>query len=172
MIRTLKILFLATMLSTMLAAQSSSRGVLEGAWRVAEIVVTGANASTTSNPQPGLFVFTRKHYSFWRASGDQPRPLFKGAPTNAEKIMAFNSFAGTTGTYEMSGTTLTVRPVVARTPNCMGGGAFLTYQFRVDGNTLSLTQKSSDVNCLSGQPALPSPAALVRETRWKLTRVE
>jgi hypothetical protein len=169
MIRALKILSLVTMLSTMLAAQGSARGVLEGAWRVAETVITGANASTTSNPQPGLFIFTRTHYSFWRVSGDQPRPLFNGDPTNDEKMMAFDSFAGTTGTYEVSGTTLTVRPVVARTPNCMGG-AFLRYQFRVEGNTLSLTQKSTDVNCLIGQRALPSAPG--SEFRWKLTRVE
>ena len=36
---------------------------LEGAWRVTEVVVTGANASTNKTPQPGLYIFTKKHYS-------------------------------------------------------------------------------------------------------------
>lgn len=171
MIRMLKVLLLVTMLSTMLAAQSSSRGPLEGAWRVAEIVVTGANASNTPNPQPGLLIFTRTHYSFMWVPGNQARTLFKAEdPTNDEKMTAFDSFIGNTGTYEVSGTTLTTRPMVARFPNCMGG-AFLRYQFRVEGNTLSLTQKSVDVNCRIGQQAVPS-AAPASETRWRLTRVE
>ena len=171
MIRMLKVLLLVTMLSTTLAAQSSSRGPLEGAWKVAEIVVTGADASNTPNPQPGLFIFTRTHYSFLWVPGNQPRTLFKAEdPTNEEKIMAFDSFVGNTGTYEMSGTILKIRPMVARFPNCMGG-AFMRYQFRVDGNTLLLTQKSADVNCRIGQRAVPSAHA-ASETRWKLTRVE
>lgn len=171
MTRTLKVLLLVTMLPTMLAAQSSSRGPLEGAWRVAEIVVTGADASNTPNPQPGLAIFTRTHYSFLWVPGNQPRTLFKAeVPTNDEKITAFDSLVGNTGTYEVSGTTLTIRPMVARFPNCMEG-AFMRYQFRVDGNTLSLTQKSADVNCRIGQRAVPSSAP-ASETRWKLTRVE
>jgi len=171
MTRTLKVLLLVTMLATMLAAQSSSRGPLEGAWKVAEIVVTGADASSTPNPQPGLSIFTRTHYSFLWVPGNQPRTLFKAEdPTNEEKIMAFDSFVGNTGTYEVSGTTLTIRPMVARFPNCMGG-AFMRYQFQVDGNTLLLTQKSADVNCRIGQRAVPASAP-ASETRWKLTRVE
>ena len=171
MMRTLKVLLLVMVFSTLLAAQSSQRGPLEGAWRVAEIVVTGAGASNTPNPQPGLLIFTRTHYSFMWVPGNQPRTLFKAEdPTNDEKIMAFDSFVGNTGTYEVSGPTLTTRPTVARFPNCMGG-AFLRYQFHVQGNTLSVTQKSADVNCRIGQRAVPS-AAPASETRWRLTRVE
>lgn len=171
MTRMLKVLLMVLMLSTMLTAQSGSRGPLEGAWKVAEIVVTGADASNTQNPQPGLFVFTRTHYSLMWVPGNQPRTLFKAEdPTNEEKVMAFDSFVSNTGTYELSGTTLTIRPMVARFPNCMGG-AFMKYQFRVEGNTLSLTQKAADVNCRIGQRAVPSTAP-ASETRWKLTHVE
>ena len=171
MTRVLKAVLMVVMFSVMLAAQSSSRGPLEGAWKVAEIVVTGADASNTPNPQPGLFIFTRTHYSLMWVPGNQPRTLFKAEdPTNAEKTVAFDSFVGNTGTYEASGTALTIRPMVARFPNCMGG-AFMKYQFRVEGNTLSLTQKSADVNCRIGQRAVPSSAP-ASETRWKLTRVE
>jgi hypothetical protein len=171
MTRFLKAALMVVMFPVMLGAQSGARGPLEGAWKVAEIVVTGAGASNTPNPQPGLFIFTRTHYSLMWAPGNQPRPLFKAEePTNAEKTVAFDSFVGNTGTYEASGTTLTIRPMVARFPNCMGG-AFMRYQFRVEGNTLTLTQKSTDVNCLIGQRAVPSSAP-ASETRWKLTRVE
>src|SRR5215472_1285872 len=120
MLRTLKVLVVVTMLAMTLAAQSgSSRGPLEGTWKVTEIVVTGANSATTPNPQPGLFIFTRTHYSFMRVAANEPRPLFKAeAATNDEKLKAYDSFAGTTGTYDVSGTTLTIRPIVARSPNC------------------------------------------------------
>jgi len=172
MIRFLKAVLMVVMFSVTLAAQSGARGPLEGAWKVAEIVVTGAGASNVSNPQPGLFIFTRTHYSYMWVPGNQPRPLFKAEdPTNAEKTTAFDSFVANTGTYETSGTTLTIRPTVARVPNCMGGAAFMRFQFRVEGNTLTLTQKSADVNCLIGARAVPS-AAPANDTRWKLTRVE
>ncbi len=171
MTRMLSAVLLAATLSAELSAQGASRGPLEGAWKVAEIVVTGADESNTANPQPGLFVFTRRHYSAMWVPGNQPRTLFKAAdPANEEKISAFDSFVGNTGTYELAGTTLTIRPMVARYPNCMNG-AFMTYQFRVDSNTLTLTQKSTEVNCLIGQRAVPY-AGPASETRWKLTRVE
>lgn len=169
--RLLNVVLLMVMFSLMIAAQSTSKGPLEGAWKVAEIVVMGANASNTPNPQPGLFIFTRTHYGYLYVPGNQARTLFKAEePTDPEKIVAFDSFVGNTGTYETSGTTLTIRPMVARYPNCMGGG-FMKYQFRVEGNTLLLTQKTADVNCRLGQRAVPStgPAS---ETRLKLTRVE
>jgi len=92
MTRFLKAALMVVMFPVMLGAQSGARGPLEGAWKVAEIVVTGAGASNTPNPQPGLFIFTRTHYSLMWAPGNQPRPLFKAEePTNAEKTVAFDS---------------------------------------------------------------------------------
>jgi hypothetical protein len=123
MTRRLKAVLLVVTFSGTVAAQSGSRGPLEGAWRVTEIVVTGADASNTPNPQPGLFIFTRTYYSFFWVPGNQPRALFKAEdPTTAEKVAAFDSLVGNTGRYEMSGSTLTARPMVARFQNCMGGG--------------------------------------------------
>ena len=171
MTRTLSALLVLSVLSGGLFAQGGSRGPLEGAWRVAEIVVTGAGASKTASPQPGLFIFTQRHYSLMWVPGNQPRTLFKAEdPTNEEKITAFDSFVANTGTYELSGTTLTIRPMVARFPNCTGG-AFMRFQVLAEGKTLTLTQRSPDVNCLIGQRAVPS-AAPASETRWRLTRVE
>jgi hypothetical protein len=55
-------------------SKSSSRGPLEGVWRVAEVTTTGAKASTNKQPQPGLVIFTAKHYSIIRVTADKPRP--------------------------------------------------------------------------------------------------
>ena len=162
---------LATLLLASMAYAQNARKPIEGVWKVTEIVVTGAGASHVASPQPGLFIFTRGHYSMMSVPGNQPRALFKGEePTNEEKIPAFDSFVANTGTYEVTGSSLTTRPIVARYPNFMAGGSD-KYQFRIEGSTLWLTEKSADLNTRVGQQVVPSTAP-ASETRLKLVRVE
>ena len=141
---------------TLTAAQNrTAANPLEGVWRETEIVVTGRDASTIQSPQPSLYVFTPTHHAMMGTLGDRPRVLFKSLdPTNEEKVAAFNSFWGNSGTYEVSGDVLTIHPVVARMPNVMAGG-FQRYQFRLDGNSLLLTSKSTDENYRVGEQVLP-----------------
>jgi len=42
-------------------ASAQGAGSLKGAWKV--VAVTGADGKTDSAPQPGLYIFTDKHYS-------------------------------------------------------------------------------------------------------------
>jgi len=171
MARTLRVLIVLTLLSTTVGAQSKARKPIEGVWKVAEIVVTGADASNVAKAQPGLFIFARGHYSILYIPGSEPRALFKAEePTNDEKIAGFDSFVGNAGTYEVTGSTLMIRPMVARFPNFMAGG-FSKYQFRIEGKTLWLTEKSSDLNSRVGQRVVPSSRP-VSETRFKLARLE
>jgi len=103
--------------------------------------------------------------------GNKPRALYKAQePTNEEKISAFDSLIANTGTYEISGSTLTIHPIVARNPNFMAGGSD-KYQFRIEGTTLTLTEKSTDLNVRIGNRVVPAsgPAS---ETRLKLVRME
>jgi len=139
---------------------------LQGAWRVTEIVVTGANAVTNTSPQPSLYIFTKQHYSIMTVNGTAPRKDF-GTPkdpaklTDAEKnarYEAWDVLTANSGTYQVSGNVLTTRPLVAKNPAVMTGPA-ATREFRIQGNTLTLTQKSA-----AGQP--------VSETRVTLTRLE
>jgi len=146
-----------------------ARGPLEGVWQLTEAVVTGANPRTTT--QPGLVIFAKTHYSFVRVPSSGPRALFKTEdPTNEEKIAAYDSMNANTGTYEARGTTLTLRPVIARNPNFAAGGS-QTYQFQIDGNTLTLTNKTTDLNLRIGD-AIVTASPPVDETRLRLTRVE
>jgi hypothetical protein len=139
---------------------------LEGAWRVTEVVVTGANASTNKSPQPGLYIFTKQHYSIVTVGGTTARKDF-GTPrdpaklTDAEKIARYevwDALTANSGTYQVSGSTLTTRPLVAKNPGVMAGPP-ATREFKIEGKTLTLIQKSAQ-----GQPA--------SETRTVLTRVE
>ena len=172
MLRILRLSIVLLLLSGMLAAQNSGKKrPIEGVWKIVEIVETGPGASSTSIPQPSLLIVTRRHYSFMRARGEKPRALYAAErPTDAEKLAAFNSFVANTGSYEVSGSTLTFHPIVSRNPNYMAGG-FTTYRFRIAGNNLWLMEKSSDSSYRVGDKVLPSSAP-ASETTTKFVRIE
>lgn len=138
---------------------------IQGAWRITEITTTGDGAATNKSPQPSLYVFTKQHYSIITVTGTAPRKEFGSAAnpaklTDAEKIARFDAwdaFTANSGTYQVSGNTLTTKPVVAKSFVAMRTTA--TREFKVDGNTLTLIQKSA-----AGQPA--------SQTTTRLTRIE
>lgn len=111
---------------------------LEGEWRIEEVtIVGGANEGTYSNPQPSLFIFTGRHYSTLLIPGDSPRQQFPDQTTDEEKLAAFDNFIANAGTYQVTGSTLTVQPFVAKVPNAMVGDGF-AYEYSLDGNSLTL----------------------------------
>ena len=121
-----------------LTAQAQS-SALQGAWTITEVSVTTPDTSwTEANPQPGLYIFLEPHYSTLIVQGSEPRELFSDDPTDAELLAAWSPFIANSGTYEVSGTTLTVRPLVAKQPNAMSDDSF-TYTYQVEGDTLRLT---------------------------------
>jgi hypothetical protein len=64
-------------------------------------------------------------------------------PTDAEKIARYEQwvrFIGQSGTYQISGTTLTFRPVVAKTEELIGRPRAV--EFQVQGDALTLTIQS------------------------------
>jgi hypothetical protein len=138
---------------------------VEGVWRVAEFSITGATAASNSNPEPGLFIFTRGYFSV--AIVDHPRLAVAPAKdpprlTEAEKIARYEEwvpFHANSGTYEIKGSTLIRRPIVAKNAVNVTSPP-ITQEFELDGpNTLWLIERSAP-----GRPA--------RETRIKLARVE
>jgi len=138
---------------------------LQGAWRVTESTTTGAGAATNKSPQPALYIFTKQHYSIVTVNGTTPRKNVGNASdpaklTDAEKLArydAWDSFSANAGTYQVSGATLTTNPLTAKNPGVMG--TTQTREFKLDGSTLTLTQRSA-----AGQPA--------SQTTTRLTRLE
>lgn len=154
-----------------LLAQGGRRPTLEGVWKVTEIVVTGAGSYSVSTPEPSLFLFAKTHYSLMWVPGDKRRTFYVAeVPTNEEKLAAFDSLTASAGRYEVSGTTVTFRPIVGKSPT-FTSGAFITEQFRIEGNTMTLSWRSSDAHLRIGQQVVPSTRP-VSETRMKLVRVE
>src|SRR5687768_14605321 len=89
---------------------AQTKSPVEGVWRVAEIVTTGANAENNNKPQPGLYIFTRGYYSQVIINGTQPRRTVEykmlNQPTDAEKLARYEQwqpFAANSGTYEIKG---------------------------------------------------------------------
>ncbi len=129
---------LAVVIFMPLTAQAQS-SALQGAWTITEVSFSTADTSwTEANPQPGLYISLEPHYSTLIVQGSEPRDLFSDDPTDAEFLAAFLPFVANSGTYEVSGTTLTVRPLVALHPNSMSNNSY-TYTYRVEGDTLRLT---------------------------------
>ena len=126
---------------------------LEGAWRVTEVVSTGPGARVLASPQPGLLLFTGRHYSYTLITGDQPRlELPSGVVSAADLLRAWNPFAANAGTFEVSGNTMIRRPIVAKSPGTMAPGVFNEYTFRLSADTLWVTTVGTE----SG-PAMSSP---------------
>jgi hypothetical protein len=124
----------------------AAQGKLEGVWKIAEFSTAVSSASTiTTTAQPGIFIFTKKHYSIMFISSDKPRPnLPLQNATDAQRVAAWGPFSANSGTYEIKGTTLTTHPLVAKHPAVMKPGAFVTYDFKIEGNTRLLTPKESN----------------------------
>jgi hypothetical protein len=122
---------------------ASASAALKGAWKIVEQSVRSPGREWTVGAPPylSLYIFTDKHYSYMFAPGPAPRRLFAGdpnQPTDAEKVAAYNSFVAGSGTYTLTGTTLTLNAVLHKNPHEMNGHA-LKYEVEILGSTLRMT---------------------------------
>ncbi len=147
-------------------AFSQAASPIDGVWKIAEVVTTGANAATNATPMASLIMFARGHYSWININGTTARTQSPAAKdpaklTEAEKLARFEEWQSLTaqsGTFEVKGTTLMRRATVAKNVGAMTAKNPNIQEFKLEGNTLWLTSRSA-----AGQPA--------SETRTKLTRV-
>jgi hypothetical protein len=145
------------------AKSAPARADVRGVWKITELASRAPGAEWEVRPAPRLsqYIFTEKHYSYMYVPGAGPRKLFAGdpnKPTDAEKAEAYSSLVAATGTYTLSGRTLTLNALVHKNPNEMAG-KLLTYAIEFDGDTLRMV--------IVDPPFLPG-----RESRTVLTRME
>jgi hypothetical protein len=144
------IVFAAVLVLSGLAVLAQSKPSIQGVWRSVEVTITAANPAAGTLPkgthtsiQPSLLIFTGKHYSTAADTAAKPRPTtpFKvpGKPTAEEMQSQWGPFAANSGTYELSGTTLTRRAMVAKNPSAQGGKNFTRYTIKLDGSNLWMT---------------------------------
>jgi hypothetical protein len=153
----------AVLASQGVAAQSTPASI-QGVWRIVEAAVTGPAARTISfGERPNLTIITARHYSRVEVQADGPRPVLADVSkaTADELRAAWGPFVSEAGTYELSaGSVITMRPIASKNPAVMGPGVFIAYVYKLEGNTLSLTQQRNQ------NGPFPSPFTL------KLVRVE
>src|SRR4029453_2417343 len=135
---------------------------VQGVWRVVEAVITGPGARTIAFAErPNLTIFTARHYIRSEVQADGPRPVLPdAAKATADELRAvWGPFVGEAGTYEVTpGSLITMRPIASKNPAVMGPGVFITYAYKLDGNSLSLTQQRNQ----NGPFANPFTLKLVR----------
>jgi hypothetical protein len=154
--------------ATTASAQTGSP--IEGVWKVAEWLMPAANpgaSGTSVTPaEPGLVIFTRGYYSQVVVRGEQPRiapapPKDPQNLTDAEKIALYEHWRPAivnSGTYEVRGSTVTIRVIVAKNVQVISKAAPVEMTFKLDGpDTLWL---------------IPPPRIASREPQTKYTRLE
>jgi hypothetical protein len=154
-------LSVALVTSQGMAAQSP-RGSIQGVWRVVEATTTGPGARTIAFAgRPNLTIITARHYSRVEVQADGPRPVLADvAKASADELRAaWGPFVSEAGTYEVTPDGLiTMRPIASKNPAVMGPGVFITYAYKLSGDTLSLTQQRNQ----NGPFANPFTLKLVR----------
>jgi hypothetical protein len=111
---------------------------VEGVWQVSRIE-RDSNVEPNINPQPGIVIFTEKHYSMVitaRGSGMQSYNK-RWAPTDVEKLKRSSELMVNSGTYELDGSQLTAHPIAAKDPDLIGG--VLVYKINWSNGDLILT---------------------------------
>ena len=113
-----------------LSGQAVPVNPLVGAWKI-------------DGAQPGLYIFTKQHYSFARIQGE-PLPDYPSndKATDAQKVAVFNTLYLNSGTYTVSGNMLATKAMMAKSKFAIGG-AGNQYEFAIAGSSLTLTQKPS-----------------------------
>lgn len=142
-------------------AQSTPQSI-QGVWRIVEATITGPGPRTIAfSERPNLTIITAKHYSRVEVQADGPRPILTDvAKATADELRAvWGPVVCEAGTFEVTPDRLiTMRPLASKNPAVMGQGVFITYSYRLEGDTLSLTQQRNQ----NGPFANPFSLKLVR----------
>ncbi len=113
---------------------------LQGVWSMTTMT-PGGGGPTIDPAQPGLFIFTDRYYSAVYSLGADPRPLSAAAfsPTPDEMVAQYETIIVNAGTYQANGANISFRPMVAKSPEFIGGHSTMDYQINGDTLTLSVT---------------------------------
>jgi len=126
------------LLVVIVSASSPALGqTLRGTWKPVEVVIDSGpdRGRHTTDVQPGLLIFTKRHYSITFVQGFKPRPLPVDNATDEQLGLSFLRFTANAGTYQRRDSTIVFSPSVAKHPAVMAGKPFTTV-VRVKGDTM------------------------------------
>ena len=106
---------------------------LIGAWKVNKVIwKNGEKSAEIEKAQPGVFIFTDRHYSLQWTPTQKPRTPFKilSKPTDEEAISGFKSVVFNAGSYKITEKGLTSTAVIAKVPGFEGGQQIYTLKWQ------------------------------------------
>jgi len=119
------------------AQTGSPPDALLGAWQIGETTVTTRDSTwVDSDPEPGVYLFTERHFSNMLIQGG-PREPFPPNPNAEQRLAAYDPFITDAGSYVRTDSTLVTSNRIAKVPNVMNSG--VTYRYALSGDTLLLT---------------------------------
>lgn len=110
---------------------------VDGAWVVTSLQ---SPAGDTIEPAgPSQLIFSDGHYSAVYTIGvaNRQESAIAFEPTDQEKVAHYDTLLVNSGTYEVDGNRLRMRPTVAKSPEFIGGSS--TWKYSVAGDTISAT---------------------------------
>jgi hypothetical protein len=119
------------------SAQGTAKGsALVGAWKIVE---------TRNGPftQPGVLVFTPRHYSLMVITSEGPRKQFADPAkvTPEEKAQAFDTLTAHSGTYQIVDGHIMFEVMIAKNPNRAQRGDLGS--FKIEGQTLTISNEQT-----------------------------
>ena len=118
-----------------------------GAWRLDEIKMgAGAEAKAAKFSNPNIYLFTKGHFSIIRVEGDKPRSTTPWLDMTKDEVVDtyVKQFTASGGTYEMKGNTVTMKTTIAKNPNIMTRGDWISYTVNLNGQTMTLTATATN----------------------------
>jgi len=103
---------------------------------------------TNSKPQPGIIIFTDKYYSLVHVASADPRPDVDMSNAAAEELISIwgdLAFGANSGTYDISGQTLTTHSMVAKNPSAMRRVTDFTYRLEGDNLWLRINSRADQL---------------------------
>ncbi|MBM3264631.1 MAG: lipocalin-like domain-containing protein [candidate division Zixibacteria bacterium] len=139
------------LLSILSCAQPPGEEPLAGAWKLTSITVTeSGNATPIENPGAGVLLFHGSWYSQTWMEADR---MYSDPPTDLEKLIAYDAFDASTGTYTYANQQLTLTPQVARDPRSVGRST--STRAVLEGDKLTRTRE---------QPSREDPSQMMQWT--------
>lgn len=149
----IKIIAIAIFLVLVLCGLAAAQNVA-GAWRLDEIRMgSSAEAKAVKFTNPNTYLFTKGHWSAIRIEGDKPRSAEPWMSMTKEQLIDtyVKQFTASGGTYEMKGATLTMKTTIAKNPNIMTRGDWISYTAAINGQTMTLTATATNEGPLKNQ---------------------
>ena len=117
-----------------------------GAWRLDEATMPGPDGKIAKFTNPNIYLFTKGHFSIIRVEGDKPRSTDPWMEMTRDQLIDayIKQFTASGGTYDMKGSTLTMKTTIAKNPAFMARANWISYTVKVNGKTMTLTATATN----------------------------